>query len=70
MLAAALQLAASAPDGVIEAFWDPQLSWAVGLQYHPERDVTDQDLHAALWSDLVEHARQRRRNRPGARASE
>jgi putative glutamine amidotransferase len=69
-LPAGLELAAQAPDGVIEAFWDPELSWALGLQYHPERDATDQDLHAALWTDLVEHARQRRRNRPGARQSE
>ncbi len=68
-LPAGLEVAARAQDGVVEAFWDPAMAWAVGLQYHPERDATDEDLHAALWAEFVEQARKRRRNRPAARGS-
>lgn len=32
-----LQVAARAPDGVIEAIWDPERAFWLGVQWHPER---------------------------------
>jgi len=50
-----LKAAARAEDGVIEAFEDPDRRFAVGVQWHPERDfATNQDL----FKEFVRHASQ------------
>lgn len=51
---------AHAPDGVIEAFADPSLDFAVGVQYHPERQLPDHAGHWRLYAEFVEAARRRR----------
>ncbi len=45
-----------APDGVVEAIELPDLPFALGVQWHPER-LVDDAAHAALWRALVAAAR-------------
>jgi len=54
-----LRLVASAPDGVIEAFEDPDLPLYAAVQWHPER-LHDRPEHLAIFRLLVDKARQRR----------
>jgi putative glutamine amidotransferase len=50
------KVVATAPDGVVEAFEDPQAPFFVGVQWHPERDL-DAPETARLFAALVEAAR-------------
>lgn len=56
-----LQIAARAPDGVIEAVeWVGDSNWVTGVQWHPERMLDDDRgsaLSRALFEDLVAAAR-------------
>lgn len=40
---------AHAPDGLIEAFYDPKSDFAVGLQFHPERMLPDYTGNSKVW---------------------
>ena len=55
-LGAGLQIAARAPDGTVEAVWDPAASFSLGVQWHPET-LTHLPEHAALIAALVTAAR-------------
>jgi putative glutamine amidotransferase len=55
-IGAGLQVAARAPDGVVEALWDPSARFLLGVQWHAEL-MTHQPEHAALLSSLVAAAR-------------
>ncbi len=48
-------VAATAPDGVIEAFEDPAFPLFAGVQWHPER-LNDRAEHLAVFRLLVEKA--------------
>lgn len=48
-----LQVAATAPDGVIEAVEDSRGSFFVGVQWHPERGLQDDALSRALFTAFV-----------------
>jgi putative glutamine amidotransferase len=54
-------VAATAPDGVIEAIELPDLPFAMGVQWHPEAVLKHDPRHAALFAGLVEAARGGRR---------
>jgi putative glutamine amidotransferase len=49
-----LRVVAHAPDGVIEAVeWTGDANWIVGVQWHPERMVADDELAKSLFRDLT-----------------
>lgn len=45
-----------APDGVVEAIELPDLPFALGVQWHPERALAHEPRHLGLWRGLVEAA--------------
>jgi putative glutamine amidotransferase len=47
---------ARAPDGVVEAIELPDLPFALGVQWHPERVLAHDPRHLCLWRGLVEAA--------------
>lgn len=47
---------ATSPDGVIEAVYDPELPFCMGVQWHPERTV-DAVLGEGLFKRLVKEAK-------------
>jgi putative glutamine amidotransferase len=47
-----LRVCATAPDGTVEALWDPAARFCVGVQWHPEV-LTHRSEHAALFHGLV-----------------
>ncbi len=53
-----LRVIATAPDGVIEGFEDPNLPLFAAVQWHPER-LTDEAEHLAPFRLLVEKSRQK-----------
>ena len=57
---AGVLVSARAPDGVVEALELPDVPFAVGVQWHPERLAGD-PAQRALWRGLVEAARDLRR---------
>ncbi len=49
-----LRVVAHAPDGVIEAVeWTGDPNWIVGVQWHPERMVVDDELARSLFRELA-----------------
>ena len=56
-VAPGLEVAATAPDGVVEALEDPSKRWAVSVQWHPERTEVAERF-TALWADFVRAARE------------
>jgi putative glutamine amidotransferase len=49
-----LRVVAHAPDGVIEAVeWTGDSNWIVGVQWHPERMVANDELARSLFRELV-----------------
>jgi gamma-glutamyl-gamma-aminobutyrate hydrolase PuuD len=47
-----------ADDGLVEAFCDPKLPFAVGLQFHPERMLSEYRGNLRVWqafADAVHH---------------
>lgn len=55
-----LQIAATAPDGVIEAVEDSTGKFFVGVQWHPERGFPDDAFSRALFAAFVNEAGKRR----------
>jgi len=55
-LGAGLAVCATAPDGTIEAVWDPAAQFSLGVQWHPEV-LTHRSDHAPLFGSLVAAAR-------------
>jgi putative glutamine amidotransferase len=53
---AGVLVSARAPDGVVEALELPDLPFAIGVQWHPER-LVEAPAQRALWRGLVEAAR-------------
>lgn len=54
---------AHADDGLIEAFYDPQAAFVVGLQFHPERMMKEYAGNLKVWKAFTDaihgkHARQ------------
>jgi putative glutamine amidotransferase len=45
---------ARAPDGVVEAIELPDLPFALGVQWHPERVLAQDPRHLSLWRGLIE----------------
>ena len=52
-------VAATAPDGLIEAIELDGAAFALGVQWHPETAVRHEPRHAAIYRGLVEAARRR-----------
>jgi putative glutamine amidotransferase len=55
-IGAGLEICAQAPDGTVEAVWDPSARYCLGVQWHAEL-LTHDPRQAALLSGLVEAAR-------------
>jgi putative glutamine amidotransferase len=53
---AGVLVSARAPDGVVEAIELPDLPFAIGVQWHPERVLVHDSRHLGLWRGLVEAA--------------
>ncbi|MGH9698378.1 MAG: gamma-glutamyl-gamma-aminobutyrate hydrolase family protein [Candidatus Acidiferrales bacterium] len=54
-----LQIVARAPDGVIEAVeWNGDENWVVGVQWHPERMIEDDESARALFDEWLAMARE------------
>jgi putative glutamine amidotransferase len=53
---AGLQVAATAPDGTVEALWDPTARFCLGVQWHAEL-LTHDARHAPILDTLVAAAR-------------
>jgi putative glutamine amidotransferase len=51
-----LEVCAQAPDGTVEALWDPAARFCLGVQWHVEL-LTHDPRHAALLAGLVDAAR-------------
>jgi putative glutamine amidotransferase len=49
-------VSARAPDGVVEAIELPDLPFALGVQWHPERVLAHDPRHLGLWQGLVQAA--------------
>jgi gamma-glutamyl-gamma-aminobutyrate hydrolase PuuD len=60
-LARRFQAMAHAPDGLVEAFWDPKANFVVGLQFHPERMLDEYAGNERVWKVFAAavHRRQR-----------
>jgi putative glutamine amidotransferase len=54
-----VKVAATAPDGLIEAIELDGSSFALGVQWHPEAVVRHEPRHAAIYRGLVEAARRK-----------
>jgi putative glutamine amidotransferase len=52
---AGLEVAARAPDGTVEALWDPAATFCLGVQWHAEL-LTHRAEHATLLQGLVDAA--------------
>lgn len=61
VMAEGLVPAAHAPDGVVEAYFDPEMPFLVGVQYHPEIQTEPAGQHAPLFEALVAAAEEYRR---------
>jgi len=61
VLAEGLVPAAHAPDGVIEAYVDPEMPFLIGLQFHPEIQTEPAGQHAPVFEALVAAAEEYRR---------
>ncbi|KQX48897.1 gamma-glutamyl-gamma-aminobutyrate hydrolase family protein [Paenibacillus sp. Root444D2] len=48
-----LVVAASSPDGVVEAVENPRLTFAVGVQWHPESMFETDELTQKLFQELI-----------------
>ena len=55
---APLRLAGRAADGTIEAIWHPDMTFGIGVQWHPEMLALNFPDHAKFFSALVAASRQ------------
>lgn len=53
-LARRFQPMAHAPDGLIEAYFDPRADFLVGLQFHPERMLPEHRGNMRVWESFAE----------------
>jgi putative glutamine amidotransferase len=63
-LARRFRAMAHAPDGLVEAYYDPGADFLVGLQFHPERMLPEYEGNWRVWKsfgDAVHRARRPRR---------
>jgi putative glutamine amidotransferase len=60
-IGAGLEVCARAPDGTVEALWDPLASFCLGVQWHAEL-LTHRAEHAPILRELIAAARGERRN--------
>lgn len=56
-IATPLRVAARSTDGVIEAIVHPEMTFGLGVQWHPEMLAQNFSQHAKLFSALIEAAR-------------
>lgn len=54
-------------DGLLEAFWDPHARFVVGLQFHPERMLTDYPGNRRVFQEFCDAVKS---GRPRTHASE
>jgi gamma-glutamyl-gamma-aminobutyrate hydrolase PuuD len=47
------QAMAHAPDGLVEAFCDPRADFVVGLQFHPERMLSEYTGNTRVWKEFA-----------------
>lgn len=52
-----LEVVASSEDGIVEAIHAPGQSFAIGLQWHPERLAAEHAEHQALFDTFIESAK-------------
>lgn len=52
-----LEVVATSDDGIIEAVYAPAQTYAIGVQWHPERLAREHAEHQALFDQLIESAR-------------
>lgn len=55
-----LEVAALAPDGIIEALIAPAHPWLIGVQWHPEKSTENDPTQQRLFDELVVEAEMRR----------
>jgi gamma-glutamyl-gamma-aminobutyrate hydrolase PuuD len=60
-LARRLQPMAHAPDGLVEAYFDPRAEFLVGLQFHPERMLREYRGNFRVWQAFAAAVHNRRR---------
>lgn len=58
-IAPGLKVAATAPDGTVEAVEHPERTWVLGVQWHPEMMFKVHQEHARPFEALVENATKR-----------
>jgi putative glutamine amidotransferase len=51
-----LEVIATAEDGVIEAVWNPAMTFGLAVQWHPEMLAAEHAPHASIFTALVEAA--------------
>ncbi len=68
-LAPRFRLMAHAPDGLVEAYYDPKADFVVGLQFHPERMLKDYAGNLRVWEAYAAavHQQQKLAEKPSAR---
>lgn len=52
-IAPGLRLAGRAPDGIIEAVWQPEAPWVLGVQWHPEMMFLAHPEHLRPFQALI-----------------
>jgi putative glutamine amidotransferase len=55
-----LEVVATSPDGVVEAVWNPDMTFGLAVQWHPEMLAADHPEHAAIFQAFVQAAADRR----------
>lgn len=56
-LASRFRPMAHAPDGLVEAFYDPKAPFLIGLQFHPERMLNEHPGNLRIWKAFAEALR-------------
>ena len=52
---------AYADDGLVEAFFDPQSAFTVGIQFHPERMLSEYEGNLRVWQAFARAVHQHSR---------
>ena len=58
---------AHADDGLIEAYYDPQTAFTVGLQFHPERMLKEYPGNLRVWEAFAEAVHAKHEAEPAAK---
>ena len=59
-IAVGLEVAATSPDGIIEALVAPEHPWLIGVQWHPKKSTENDPTQQRLFDELVVSAEMRR----------